>query len=399
MSLFLRSVKYSLACALLLTAVAFASAQSVVTFGTVGVATDIKAGYYAKANIFRGAISNSGYAVSAFEGVSPTRILNASLASQSVVIGATVSHTKTGSGILDGNLDGDLAQLTLYPTDGDPFRNGTFFLQFFISNTQKLIGTNGIEFGQIQHTLTASEQAALNAELTNYINRGQTVDGVITLGVPIGVGTNYADDDFFMGLGGGAGTATKYFFDFVHLTTTLYQGSSFSYLSFRSNNATVTGGIALEGVADLTKISSYAPLGTFRVSFRTPATTTEIKGFDVSLATTAGSANGTFAASGVPAGTYDVAIKGAKNLRVVLRHVVVSGSPAALPNVRLPAGDADNNNAVDVLDFGTLVNAYGTDAAVMGSGYDPNVDFDFNGGVDVLDFGLLVNEYGSLGAP
>ena len=67
-----------------------------------------------------------------------------------------------------------------------------------------------------------------------------------------------------------------------------------------------------------------------------------------------------------------------------------------MPDSLLGAGDSDNNNMVDVLDFGSLVNAYGT-ALVDNNGYDPTVDFNFDGRVDVLDFGLLVNEYGVTG--
>ena len=46
-------------------------------------------------------------------------------------------------------------------------------------------------------------------------------------------------------------------------------------------------------------------------------------------------------------------------------------------------------------DFGALVNGYGGDVAVVGSGYDPAADFNFDGRIDVADFGLLVNEYGT----
>ena len=61
------------------------------------------------------------------------------------------------------------------------------------------------------------------------------------------------------------------------------------------------------------------------------------------------------------------------------------------------SGDTDNNNTVDVLDFGNLVNAYGSKASDPTSGYDATVDFNGDASVDVLDFGLLVNSYGSTG--
>ena len=176
-------------------------------------------------------------------------------------------------------------------------------------------------------------------------------------------------------------------------------GYGASITSAGATTATVTGKVALEGVSDLTKINATAaPLGTFAIQFRTPATLTIVKEFAaVSLTATAGSAYGSFSVSGVPAGTYDVWIKGKKNLAVLNPDFVVSGATATVPNSILGAGDSDNNNAVDVLDFGNLVNAYGTDSAQK-NGYDPNADFDFNGVVDVLDFGLLVNEYGVTGS-
>ena len=168
--------------------------------------------------------------------------------------------------------------------------------------------------------------------------------------------------------------------------------------SLSSSSATVTGNIALEGVSDLAKIkSAVAPLGTFDIQFRTPGTLTVVKEFPaVTLTTTAGSANGKFTVSGVAPGTYDVWIKGKKNLAALTPNIVVSGSAAIVPDSLLGAGDSDNNNMVDVLDFGNLVNSYGTDSA-QNNGYDPIADFDFNGLVDVLDFGLLVNEYGVVG--
>ena len=158
----------------------------------------------------------------------------------------------------------------------------------------------------------------------------------------------------------------------------------------------VTGNIALEGVADLFAIDAAAPLGTFHISFRTPGSLVEKYGFDVTPTTVAGSANGAYSVNVLP-GTYDVWIKGAKNLAVLNPNVVVGVASGIVPDSLLGAGDSDNNNTVDVLDFGNLVNSYGSKASDPNSGYDPTVDFDFNGAVDVLDFGDLVNEYGIKG--
>ena len=64
-----------------------------------------------------------------------------------------------------------------------------------------------------------------------------------------------------------------------------------------------------------------------------------------------------------------------------------------------PVGDANNDNSVDSTDFGILIGAYGSSAAVPGSGYDPTADFNFDGSIDSTDFGILISEFGTVGAP
>ena len=160
--------------------------------------------------------------------------------------------------------------------------------------------------------------------------------------------------------------------------------------------ASLAGRLALEGVPDLSAI--HAPLGAFQVEFRKPGTSGVVFAAAVTLkATGKGSPFGTFSIGSVPTGIYDIAVKGGKNLRVVTTGVSVTGA-ATLTDTALPTGDSNNDNTVDVLDFGNLVNAYGSKTSDPNSGYDPNVDFDFNGAIDVLDFGILVNNYGLQGA-
>ena len=161
---------------------------------------------------------------------------------------------------------------------------------------------------------------------------------------------------------------------------------------------TVTGNIALEGVNDLSTINAAAPLGGFDVQFRTPGTTTtvlEITNQPVTI--TPGSANGSYSISGIPDGTYDVWIKGNKNLAVLSQGVVINSTTPTAPDVLLPAGDANNDNSVDSTDFGLLIGAFNTTGAVAGSGYDPTVDFNFDGSVDSTDFGLLIGEFNNVG--
>ena len=172
-------------------------------------------------------------------------------------------------------------------------------------------------------------------------------------------------------------------------------GQTRAYL-LKPVTATVTGSLRLEGVADLSAISPAAPLGTFHFSFRTPGSTTEIYGADAALTTPQGAMSGTFALPNVPPATYDIAIKGDKNLRLVLPNVAVSGT-VSLPDVLLFAGDANNDNSVDATDFGAFVSAFNTRASVPGSGYDPTCDFNFDGAVDATDFSLFVDDYNTVG--
>ena len=159
----------------------------------------------------------------------------------------------------------------------------------------------------------------------------------------------------------------------------------------------VSGRIALEGIANLAAVNSHAPLGTFHVGFRNPNTTAEVYAADMTLTTATGSAFGTFTLPNPPLGTYDIGIKGAKNLRVLLPAVTI-GAATTLPAVTLPAGDANNDNSVDSTDFGVLIGAFGGDSGVPGSGYDPTADFNFDGVVDSTDFGLLIGEFNNSGA-
>ena len=173
-----------------------------------------------------------------------------------------------------------------------------------------------------------------------------------------------------------------------------------SNASFKLNNTTaqaiVSGSVALESVPDLTKISPYAPLGSFKFDFRAPGKTTPLFSQTASLVTTASSPQGSYFLTGIPFGTYDIAIKGAKNLSVVQPGIPVTGS-VTVPAVTLPGGDSNNDNSVDSTDFGNLIGAFSTVAGSAAGGYDPTVDFNFDGSVDSSDFGLLIGEFNNVG--
>ena len=107
-------------------------------------------------------------------------------------------------------------------------------------------------------------------------------------------------------------------------------------------------------------------------------------------------ADGTYTISTVPPGNYSLLVKGSKWLAKSALVVVGAGGQSGV-NFTLPGGDADNNNVIDIGDFGILVNAYNGDRNITNSGYDARADFNGDGVIDIADFGILVNNYDAAG--
>jgi hypothetical protein len=63
----------------------------------------------------------------------------------------------------------------------------------------------------------------------------------------------------------------------------------------------------------------------------------------------------------------------------------------------LRAGDCDNNNLINVLDFNIVKGTFGKGSG--DPGYDDRADFDGNLLVNILDFNLLKGNFGTSGAP
>ena len=108
--------------------------------------------------------------------------------------------------------------------------------------------------------------------------------------------------------------------------------------------------------------------------------------------------DGDFSIPDVPRKSYVVWVKAAKWLA---RTVAVDATNGDVTNISafLPGGDSNNDNVVDISDFGALVNAWNSSAGSAGSGYNSNADFDEDGAVDIADFGILVNNYNQQGEP
>jgi hypothetical protein len=78
--------------------------------------------------------------------------------------------------------------------------------------------------------------------------------------------------------------------------------------------------------------------------------------------------------------------------------VTLSGAPVTSQEMGLQrAGDVDNNNMVDIVDFNLLRGGYGQ---LCNSGsYEGRADFTGDCTVDILDFNLLRGNYGQSGPP
>ena len=158
-------------------------------------------------------------------------------------------------------------------------------------------------------------------------------------------------------------------------------GTGFDIILAEAPAYTVSGTVTLTGATNAQQPITF----TFR----------PIGGAEFTKTATLDSSGG-FSLSGIPAQSYTLHIKSAlwlaRNVAIDAANGNVSGVA-----VSLESGDSNNDNACDVLDFGNLVNFYGSDSSVAGSGYDATADFNTDGKVDVLDFGLLVNSYGLMG--
>jgi hypothetical protein len=105
-------------------------------------------------------------------------------------------------------------------------------------------------------------------------------------------------------------------------------------------------------------------------------------------------ANGAFEVSSLPPKQYRVRIKGrkwlAKTIPVDARNGDVTGV-----NVPLLAGDANNDNSVDVFDLDALVQAF--NSLPGETNWNETADFNCDGSVDVFDLDILVRNFNEQG--
>jgi len=127
------------------------------------------------------------------------------------------------------------------------------------------------------------------------------------------------------------------------------------------------------------------------VKFFTPGTITPaLYTFDLTTAKSGNTAIAT--ATGILPGTYDIRVVTPHCLTNIKKGVVIAAPSSEVDLGTLLEGNANDNNIVNIADFGILASAYGKNAGE--DGYDAQADFDRNGIVNIADFGLLAANYG-----
>jgi elongation factor P hydroxylase len=118
-------------------------------------------------------------------------------------------------------------------------------------------------------------------------------------------------------------------------------------------------------------------------------TATPIYSFNLATAKVGGYA--TAQCSGVMPGNYDITALSEHTLLNVKRNVAIT-SPSTPVNLgTLLEGNANNDDRINILDFGILASAYGKGKGQ--TGYNAMADFDRNEIVNIFDFGLLATNY------
>jgi hypothetical protein len=154
-----------------------------------------------------------------------------------------------------------------------------------------------------------------------------------------------------------------------------------------ATTTTITGQVTLQGRPVTPGAHLIVPV---KVELYTTGIPTPVATYNTST-----NANGEFILTGVPLGTFNIKVKGSITLaRVKLSQNLLAGNNS-IDFGELLAGDANDDNYVDLLDFGTLLLSY--NMVVGPPPYDANADFNGDDEVDLLDFGLLLLNYNQPG--
>ncbi len=106
-------------------------------------------------------------------------------------------------------------------------------------------------------------------------------------------------------------------------------------------------------------------------------------------------ATGVFTITNIVPGTYDIAVRDRNSLWNVRNGYALTAGINHVNMGTVVAGDANNDEIIDVLDFSILASTYATSFTDLG--WDPRADFNNSGAIDILDFSLLASNFGRSG--
>jgi large repetitive protein len=176
------------------------------------------------------------------------------------------------------------------------------------------------------------------------------------------------------------------------------KGMQYAFFNAQTGNYVATYGAATTGILTGTVVLQGCPPAPnaqwsvpVQVDLYTPGnTTTPAHTYNVTTDQT-----GIFTVNNIPIGTYIIAVKNPKTLKVVLTNQSISGGNNSINFGTLRAGDATNDNIVTLDDFSLLLNSF--DKVVGDPGFDPRADFNNDGIVTLDDFSLLLINFDTIG--
>lgn len=149
-------------------------------------------------------------------------------------------------------------------------------------------------------------------------------------------------------------------------------------------NGTVAGNVALQSIVN--------PAVSITFEFRPQPSGTAF------TRTVTLDASGNYSLANIPAGSYNVAVKGGRWLQRTTSLTVAAGVTNTF-NVALRGGDSNNSNVVDINDLNLLIGRYNQVSGEPGSLYSVTVDFDNDGTININDLLLLISNFNVAGDP
>jgi len=106
-------------------------------------------------------------------------------------------------------------------------------------------------------------------------------------------------------------------------------------------------------------------------------------------------AGGSFTASGLPAGTYDVFVKLNNHLQKGFAGITITAGSTSLNAGSFIPGDINNDNSISIPDYGVFSSSYGS--SLGDPSYNPAADQNCDDVINIVDFGIFSFNYGTDG--